>query len=149
MAFPIFCGFVKLKSVDVPVHGIEAANTCKAQSGYLDAVENHEARIERLEKAILASSCPAWRLLPVVEALQVLRGVSMLSAVSLIAELGDLTRFDEKYRPNLFWSGQVFSIDRCSTISAFTVRTQMRGFGHADVWDILQVPGNKADASPL
>jgi transposase len=65
-----------------------------ALTEYLDAVENHEARIERLEKAISAS-CPAWRLLPVVEALQALRGVSMLSAVSLIAELGDLTRFDK------------------------------------------------------
>ncbi len=108
MAFPIFCGFVKLKSVDVPVHGIEAANTCKAQSGYLDAVENHEARIERLEKAILASSCPAWRLLPVVEALQVLRGVSMLSAVSLIAELGDLTRFDKPTQLMAYiWNAQL------------------------------------------
>jgi transposase len=65
-----------------------------ALTEYLDTVENHEARIERLKKAILAS-CQAWRLLPVVEALQALRGVSMLSAVSLIAELGDLTRFDK------------------------------------------------------
>ena len=65
-----------------------------ALTEYLDALEDHETRIERLEKAIVAS-CPTWRLLPVVEALQALRGVSMLSAVSLIAELGDLTRFDK------------------------------------------------------
>ncbi|MGH7393740.1 MAG: transposase [Candidatus Rokuibacteriota bacterium] len=35
-----------------------------------------------------------WRLLPVVEALQALRGVEFTAAVILLAELGDLTRFD-------------------------------------------------------
>jgi transposase len=65
-----------------------------ALTEYLDALENHEARIKRLEKTIVAS-CQAWRLLPVVEALQALRGISVLSAVTVIAELGDLTRFDK------------------------------------------------------
>jgi transposase len=36
---------------------------------------------------------PTWRWTPVVAALQALRGVSFLTAVSLVAELGDLTRF--------------------------------------------------------
>jgi transposase len=36
---------------------------------------------------------PAWRWAPVVAALQALRGVSFLTAVALVAELGDLTRF--------------------------------------------------------
>jgi transposase len=35
-----------------------------------------------------------WRLQPVVEALQGLRGVQFTVAVTLAAELGDLTRFD-------------------------------------------------------
>jgi transposase len=35
-----------------------------------------------------------WRLQPVVEALQALRGVQFTVAVTVIAELGDLTRFD-------------------------------------------------------
>jgi transposase len=61
---------------------------------YLDAMENHEARVKRLDKAIEAS-CQTWRLLQVVKALQALRGISLLSAVTLIAELGDLTRFDK------------------------------------------------------
>jgi len=36
----------------------------------------------------------AWRLYPVVEALQALRGVQWLVAITVVAELGDLTRFD-------------------------------------------------------
>jgi transposase len=35
-----------------------------------------------------------WRLAPVVEALQALRGVQLTVAVTTVAELGDLTRFD-------------------------------------------------------
>ena len=35
-----------------------------------------------------------WRWLPVVEAIQALRGVQFTAAVTLIAELGDLTRFE-------------------------------------------------------
>lgn len=64
-----------------------------ALTEYLDAMENHEARVKRLETAI-AATCEGWRLLPVVKALQALRGISMISAVTLIAELGDLSRFD-------------------------------------------------------
>jgi transposase len=64
-----------------------------ALTEYLDAMENHQARVKRLDKAIVAS-CQTWRLLPVVEALQALRGISLLSAITLIAELGDLTRFE-------------------------------------------------------
>jgi len=65
-----------------------------ALTEYLDALENHTARIKRLDKAIV-SSCQTWRLFPVVKALQALRGVCLLSAVTVIAELGDLTRFDK------------------------------------------------------
>ena len=35
-----------------------------------------------------------WRLYPVVEAIQALRGVELTGAVILMTELGDLTRFD-------------------------------------------------------
>jgi transposase len=37
---------------------------------------------------------PSWRVHPVVEALQALRGVQFTGAVTTVAELGDLTRFD-------------------------------------------------------
>jgi len=49
-----------------------------ALTEYLDAMENQEARITRLDKSIVAS-CQTWRLLPVVEALQALRGISSIS----------------------------------------------------------------------
>jgi len=65
-----------------------------ALTEYLDAMENHQARVKRIETAIL-DSCQTWRLLPVVDALQALRGVSLISAVTVVAELGDLTRFDK------------------------------------------------------
>lgn len=64
-----------------------------ALTEYLDALDNHEARLKRIEKAIVESG-QTWRLLAVVEALQSLRGISLISAVTVIAELGDLTRFD-------------------------------------------------------
>jgi hypothetical protein len=41
----------------------------------------------------LVERAPAWRLYPVVQALQALRGVQFLVAITVVAELGDLTRF--------------------------------------------------------
>ncbi len=61
---------------------------------YMDALANGEARVVRINKQ-LESFCQTWRLRPVVEALQALRGISLLSAVTIIAELGDLTRFEK------------------------------------------------------
>ena len=49
---------------------------------------SHRLEAELLERA------PAWRLYPVVQALQALRGVQLLVAITVVAELGDLTRFD-------------------------------------------------------
>ena len=48
---------------------------------------------QRLEAELLERR-PAWRLYPVVQALQALRGVQWLVAITVVAELGDLTRFD-------------------------------------------------------
>ena len=50
------------------------------------------ARRDRLEAAI-AAVLPEWSLAPVVEALQALRGVRLVAAATLVAELGDITRF--------------------------------------------------------
>jgi transposase len=50
-------------------------------------------RLNRLE-AELHDHAQAWRLAPVVQALQALRGVQWTVAVTVVAELGDLTRFD-------------------------------------------------------
>jgi len=57
------------------------------------AVNEHTARLGRLEQE-LQDQATAWRLHPVVEALQALRGVQFTVAVTTVAELGDLTRFE-------------------------------------------------------
>jgi transposase len=59
---------------------------------YIQAVQEAGARLDRLVKAI-AAELEQWRWKPVVEALQALRGIQMLHAVRIVAELGDLTRF--------------------------------------------------------
>jgi transposase len=61
---------------------------------YLDAMENNEARVTRITKQ-LESFCQTWRLRPVVQALQSMRGISFVNALTIIAELGDLNRFDK------------------------------------------------------
>jgi transposase len=56
-------------------------------------VSEHHDRLQRLEHE-LHEHVKAWRLSPVVEALQALRGVQFPAAVTLVAEMGDLTRFE-------------------------------------------------------
>jgi transposase len=57
------------------------------------AVEAATARRDRLEASIEAA-LPDWSLAPVVRALQTLRGMALVGAATLAAELGDITRFD-------------------------------------------------------
>ena len=59
---------------------------------YIAAVEAAEARRNRLT-AQIAAMLPDWTLAPVVAALQTMRGMALVNAVTLIAELGDLSRF--------------------------------------------------------
>ena len=59
---------------------------------YRDAIDETERRVDRLTDQ-LRQLVPAWRWAPAVAALQALRGVSFITAVGLVAELGDLTRF--------------------------------------------------------
>jgi transposase len=59
---------------------------------YLHAVMEAGARIGRLEQA-LRDVLPQWSLLPVVTALQALRGVGLIAAVTLVAEIQDFQRF--------------------------------------------------------
>ena len=58
----------------------------------LRAVDEQVERLERLESE-LREQAASWRLRPVVEAIQALRGVQDTVAMTVIAELGDLTRF--------------------------------------------------------
>jgi transposase len=57
------------------------------------AVNEHTERLGRLEQA-RQDQVNSWRLPPVVQALQALRGVPFTVAVTTVAELGDLTRCD-------------------------------------------------------
>jgi len=50
-------------------------------------------RLERLDICLQGEVKSSWRLAPVVEALQALRGVRFTVAVTMVAEVGDLTRF--------------------------------------------------------
>ena len=56
------------------------------------AVDDQIDRLQRLDAELLERA-PAWHLYPVVQALQALRGVQFLVAITVVAELGDLTRF--------------------------------------------------------
>ena len=60
---------------------------------YVRAVQEYTERLQRLEQE-LQEHVKALRLAPVVEALQALRGVQYTVAVTLVAEMGDLTRFE-------------------------------------------------------
>ena len=60
---------------------------------YVDAVKEAQRRVAGLElqrRGVLKD----WSLGPVAEALMALRGVSLITAVTTLAELGDITRFD-------------------------------------------------------
>jgi len=59
---------------------------------YVRAVSEQTERLQRLE-AELPPLVQTGRWAPVVEAIQALRGVQFIAAVTLIAELGELTRF--------------------------------------------------------
>ena len=60
---------------------------------YVQTVTDQTERLQRLEQA-LHEQVQTWRFSPVVEAFQALRGVQFTVAVTTVAELGDLTRFE-------------------------------------------------------
>jgi transposase len=71
----------------------------------LHAVRQATARIGRLEQAIRAA-LPDWSLAPTASALMALRGIDLIAATSLLAEIGDLTRFASP-RQLMAWLGMV------------------------------------------
>jgi transposase len=58
------------------------------------AVSEATTRIGRLEQA-MRGTLPEWGLAPVVQALQAMRGVQLVAAMTLVAELQDFLRFDD------------------------------------------------------
>ena len=59
---------------------------------YVDAVMDAERRLQQVEEQIF-SLLPGWNQRPVVDALQAMRGIALINAVVLVAEVGDFTRF--------------------------------------------------------
>jgi transposase len=58
----------------------------------LEGVRQEDERVERLEQAI-REAVPEWSLAEVITALQAMRGIDLIAAVAVVAEIGDLSRF--------------------------------------------------------
>lgn len=59
---------------------------------YRQAISECDTRVERLSQA-LAQEVECWRMRPVVQAVMTLRGLDLVAATTVVAELGDLKRF--------------------------------------------------------
>lgn len=82
---------------------------------YLHEVEQVAARIERLERAIDAAVKMApERMRTVIDALQAMRGIALISAVTIVAEVGELSRFATP-RQLMGYRGAVSSEDSSGT----------------------------------
>jgi transposase len=75
---------------DHPVHQI-------ALQEMVEAVRISKERVERLEH-VIEEFVPAWSLAPVVRALQTLRGVELIVAVTFVTEIGDVQRFESPHQ---------------------------------------------------
>jgi transposase len=71
----------------------------------IDAIAEAERRRDRLSEQI-KELVPDWLMAPVVTALQAMRGIAFLSAVVLVAEVGDFRRFTNP-RQLMAWLGLV------------------------------------------
>ena len=60
---------------------------------YVDSVKQQQRRVADLEQA-LENALAGWALAPVVKGLMALRGCRLVTAMTIVAELGDITRFD-------------------------------------------------------
>jgi transposase len=60
---------------------------------YIDSVKQQQQRVADLEQA-LTRALANWSLVPVVEGLMALRGCRLITAMTIVAELGDISRFD-------------------------------------------------------
>lgn len=71
----------------------------------LHAVRQASERVARLEQAI-GAALPGWSLAPTATALMALRGIELIAATTLLAEIGDLSRFRSP-RELMAWLGLV------------------------------------------
>jgi len=61
---------------------------------YIHAIDDATDRLDRLAKAV-EDALPGWKWEPVARALMSLRGVQVLTAMTLVAEVGDFSRFED------------------------------------------------------
>jgi len=61
---------------------------------YIHAIDDATERLARLTQAV-EDALPGWKWEPVVRALMSLRGVQVLTAMTLVAEVGDFSRFQD------------------------------------------------------
>jgi transposase len=95
---------------------------------YLKTVEDLGERIVRLTASIV-ELVETWSRRPLVKALQALRGVNVISAVVLAAELGDIARFDTA--PRLMGYLGLVPSERSSGEGRQQGRITRTGNGHA------------------
>ncbi|MEO1308420.1 MAG: IS110 family transposase [Pseudomonadota bacterium] len=76
-----------------------------AFQSFLNRLEQAEARKSQLEEQI-ADLCPEWSLGQIVTAIQALKGVGLVVAATLAAEVGDFSRFSSP-RHLMAWLGLV------------------------------------------
>jgi len=60
---------------------------------YIEAVKRAQRQVATLETQ-MREALTDWSLRPVAEALMAMRGIRLVAAMTILAELGDLTRFD-------------------------------------------------------
>ena len=60
---------------------------------YIGAIKQSQQRVSDMEDE-MHKVMDGWSLAPVVEALMALRGIKLITAMTVMAELGDITRFD-------------------------------------------------------
>ena len=61
---------------------------------YRQAIEDAEARLEKILTRQVADVVSTWSMAPVVEANQAMRGVAFVPAVTFVAQIGDVRRFE-------------------------------------------------------
>jgi hypothetical protein len=85
VSLTVSANFAKLGPI-----GASVAEKRFGSSGKRQRVERAEALCDRLKQAIL-ELVPQWSLSPVVQAIQALRGVSLIVAAAIVAEVGCLS----------------------------------------------------------
>jgi transposase len=94
---------------------------------YIETVKSSQRRVAELEKR-MGEALKTWSLGLVAEALMALRGVSLITAMTTLAELGDITRFDSP-RPLMAYLGLVPS-EHSSGATRRQGRITRTGNGH-------------------